>query len=234
MAEKPAIEKWTLGIPSEGNARRYQPDDINFDVSSDDDDNIQEETGVRKGFGNPCTTNAPGSAQKMTTASSCSSSFGSVAQQKQGGRLRNAMPKRTISKEIRHEQDMELEACMKEVDIKREEEEERKRQEDAAAAKIVARRREIEEAAAALPVEPSDGALVVVQMLDRSRIQRKFASSSLAKDIYAFVAAQASMFDEMGTAIEFNLIQGVVKLEGEKILSEQGVMKRTLLTVVEV
>jgi hypothetical protein len=143
------------------------------------------------------------------------------------------------STKIIQEQDREFEEAIQEnietnnriAAAKRAAEEEETQRQTNARSRIEELRDLIRERASEIPPEPMNGIMIAICFPDMKRLTRKFGLDESCENIFAFVANDEQMFDDNSGPLKFSLMVGIVSLNKEQTLAQQGLTTRTLVRV---
>ena len=149
-------------------------------------------------------------------------------------------PNRTVSGQIREEQNQEYIRVMNDMKRREMEENEKKEKEEkmrAIAEEQIKNKRERiynekKKMLLDLGNEPQNGVQICVQFPNGVRKSRKFDTSHLCDELFTFVAGQDELFDENKESIPFSLNQPGPPIEVGKTFQQIGITRRSLVNVV--
>ncbi|OHT10712.1 hypothetical protein TRFO_19931 [Tritrichomonas foetus] len=151
----------------------------------------------------------------------------------------NYMPSRTVSGQIRNEQNEEFIRAefemrqREEANRRKQEENERRAREEAVAQKsrIEKNKSELKTALQNLGPEPANGVTICIVFPSGNRIMRKFDKTHLCDELFTFVSGQDELFDDDDGPIPYTLMQPGVPIERGKTFEEVGITRRSMVNV---
>lgn len=144
-------------------------------------------------------------------------------------------PGRTISGQIRAQQNEEYERMqcemLKKEEAREEKEAIKRREEEEAKSRQLQSKADKIQAAKDLGPEPANGVQICIVMPSSKRIIRKFDPTHLCDELFTYVTGQEEMFED-NDPIPFSLLVLNTVLEKGKTFSQAGIKGKTMVNVI--